>query len=82
MKVGRNVAELLRLVTALQTTEQFTCATPVNWHEGEKVVVPPPKTVQDVEQREGQSDLEQKDFYLMLKDLKARKTAEPSESSA
>lgn len=70
MNVGRNVEEILRLVTALQTADRFSCATPVNWKEGEKVLAPPPKTVKDVEERLGQSDQESLDFYLTKKELK------------
>ena len=40
MNVGRNVEEVLRLVTALQTADRFSCATPVNWKEGDKVLAP------------------------------------------
>ena len=69
MNAGRNVEEIFRLVTALQTAERFSCATPVNWQEGEKVLVPPPKTVKDVEDRLSQSGQDSQDFYLTLKDL-------------
>jgi len=82
MNVGRNVDEVLRLVTALQATERYTCATPVNWQEGEKVVVPPPKTVSDVEARLNQSDLDHQDFYLMLKDANPKKSPEPESQSS
>ena len=83
MNAGRNIEEILRLVTALQTTEQFSCATPVNWQEGEKVVVPPPKTVKDVEQRLSQPDVDHQDFYLTLKDIKSeKKSPEPEEKTA
>jgi peroxiredoxin (alkyl hydroperoxide reductase subunit C) len=69
MNAGRNVEEVLRLVTALQTADKHACATPVNWREGEKVVVPPPKTVADVDERLSHKDRDIKDFYLSLKDL-------------
>ncbi len=72
MNVGRNVDEVFRLVTALQTADNFSCATPVNWQEGEKVVVPPPQTVEEVEERLSHSDREVKDFYLTLKNPKAQ----------
>jgi peroxiredoxin (alkyl hydroperoxide reductase subunit C) len=69
MNAGRNVDEVLRLVTALQTADKHDCATPVNWQEGDKVVIPPPKTVADVEERLSHSDREIRDFYLSLKEL-------------
>ena len=69
MNAGRNVDEVLRLVTALQTVDQYACATPVNWKEGDKVVVSPPKTVDEVAERLSHPDREVKDFYLTLKDL-------------
>lgn len=77
MNAGRNVDEVYRLVTALQTADRFSCATPANWQEGEKVLVPPPKTVQEVEERLKQMDGEDSaDFYLLLKPLK--NTSSPS----
>lgn len=71
LNAGRNVDEILRLVTALQTVDKHACATPVNWKPGEKVVVPPPKTVADVEERLSHKgkDREVKDFYLSLREL-------------
>jgi peroxiredoxin (alkyl hydroperoxide reductase subunit C) len=71
MNVGRNVDEILRLATALQTADKHAVATPVNWRLGEKVVVPPPKQVADVREREGHKgkDYEYRDFYLCLKDI-------------
>src|SRR5439155_16436478 len=45
MQAGRNVDELLRLVTALQTVDANGVSTPVNWRPGDAVVVPAPATV-------------------------------------
>lgn len=71
LNVGRNLDEILRLARALQTADGNACATPVNWQPGEKVVVPPPKTMGEVKERLSHQgkDYEVKDFYLCLKDL-------------
>lgn len=69
MSVGRNVDEILRLVEALQTTDAHSCATPVNWKPGEKVVVPAPKTVADVNERATHKEYERYDFYLNKRSL-------------
>jgi thioredoxin-dependent peroxiredoxin len=38
---GRNVDEILRVLDSLQLTTQFTVATPVNWVDGQDVIVAP-----------------------------------------
>ena len=68
LNAGRNVDEILRLVTALQTADNYACATPVNWRPGDKVVVPAPKTIADVAERLGHKDYEVRDFYLCMKE--------------
>jgi len=40
--VGRNIDELIRTVTALQTTESGKYCTPVNWKAGNDLIVPVP----------------------------------------
>ena len=40
MQVGRNLHEIVRIVEALQTTEQAKVLTPANWNEGDDVLVP------------------------------------------
>ncbi|HEU4403157.1 MAG TPA: peroxiredoxin [Candidatus Polarisedimenticolia bacterium] len=69
LNVGRNVDEIVRLLDALQTADQHTVSCPVNWKPGDKVIVPPPKTEKEVEQRLG-SNFEKLDFYLMKRSLK------------
>jgi len=79
LNAGRNVDEILRLVTALQTADRYACATPANWREGEKVVVPPPKTVQEVDQVLANTEYEHRDFYLALKDVSSAVASKPAE---
>lgn len=69
LNVGRNVDELVRLLDALQTADKNACAMPVNWKPGEKVIVPPPKTVSDVAEREKHGEYERFDFYLNKRSL-------------
>ncbi len=42
MTNGRSIDEILRLLTALQTSDEHGVATPENWQPGDKVIVPPP----------------------------------------
>ncbi len=49
MNVGRNIDEIIRMVDALQLCEKENIATPANWKPDDDVIVPPPKTSQEVE---------------------------------
>lgn len=69
MNVGRNIDEIMRLLEALQTADANACATPANWKAGEKVIVPPPKTVSEVKERESHKEYERFDFYLNKRSL-------------
>jgi peroxiredoxin (alkyl hydroperoxide reductase subunit C) len=69
LNVGRNIDEVVRLVDALQMTDKHSVAAPVNWKPGDKVIVPPPKSVKDVEERKSHKEYEQIDFYLNKKSL-------------
>lgn len=67
---GRNIDEILRVVDALQTGDANHVATPANWHLGDAVVVPPPTTQADAEERAAGGDgLEITDWYLARKHL-------------
>jgi peroxiredoxin (alkyl hydroperoxide reductase subunit C) len=45
MTTGRNVAELLRLLAALQLTDAHGVSTPEGWQTGEDVLMPAPSSV-------------------------------------
>jgi peroxiredoxin (alkyl hydroperoxide reductase subunit C) len=51
MSNGRSIPEFLRLVAALQTSDEHKVATPEGWKPGDKVIVPPPATLADAEKR-------------------------------
>lgn len=63
LNVGRNMEEIKRVLDALQTSDKNKVAMPLNWKPGDKVIVPPPKTVEEMEERE-KSSYEMVDFYL------------------
>jgi peroxiredoxin 2/4 len=68
LNVGRNISEVLRLVEALQTADTNKVALPVNWKKGDKVIVPAPRTVAQIEANALAGD-EIVDFYLVKKSL-------------
>jgi peroxiredoxin 2/4 len=69
LNVGRNMEEIKRCLVALQTADQFSCAMPVNWVPGEKVIVPPPKTLEELDARIANTSYEKVDFYLAKRQL-------------
>ncbi len=68
LTTGRNMQEILRIVDALQTTDENRVATPANWQPGDMVVVPPPNTQEMAEERLKQG-YECVDWYLCKKKL-------------
>lgn len=68
LTTGRNMQEILRLIDALQATDEHQIATPANWQPGDKVIVPPPKTTEMAEER-AKGDYECVDWYLCKRDL-------------
>ena len=69
LNVGRNVDEVVRTVDALQMADGKSVACPVNWKPGDKVIVPPPKTEKEVEERLALQGVERLDFYLTKKSV-------------
>jgi peroxiredoxin (alkyl hydroperoxide reductase subunit C) len=68
LNVGRSTEEVKRLLIALQTSDEKKIACPVNWTDGEKVIIPPPKTIHEVKSRENEN-YDRLDFYLCKKSL-------------
>ncbi len=68
LNVGRSMAEIKRVLVALQTSDTYKCAMPLNWQEGEKVIVPAPKTLEGLAERK-KSNLEMVDWYLARRAL-------------
>ena len=48
---GRNFVEILRVIDSLQLTDNYSVATPVNWKDGDDVVVAPSIPTEEAKQR-------------------------------
>ena len=51
MNVGRSVEELLRVLSALQVSDESTVATPEGWKPGDDAVLPPPLDQAEADKR-------------------------------
>lgn len=70
MTNGRSIPEFLRLVKALQISDEQGVATPEGWQPGAQVIVPPPATTDAAEAR-GAEGYDYVDWYFARKDLGA-----------
>jgi peroxiredoxin (alkyl hydroperoxide reductase subunit C) len=68
MSNGRSIEEFLRLLEALQTSDKHAVATPEAWKPGDQVIVPPPQTQADAEERKGKG-YDYTDWYFSKKDM-------------
>ncbi|MDO9477943.1 MAG: peroxiredoxin [Pseudohongiella sp.] len=69
MSNGRSIGEFLRLLAALQTSDKHSVATPEGWQPGDKVIVPPAKTVEEAKRRMASGEYECTDYYFCKKSL-------------
>ncbi len=69
LNVGRNMDEILRVLEGLQISDEHKVALPLNWKKGDKVIVPPPKTLDEMQERIDDTTCEKVDFYLCKRDL-------------
>ncbi len=77
MEVGRDWDEILRLAKALKVSAENGVALPHKWPEneiiGDRVIVPPPQTVEDIKKRkemEERGEVECFDWWFCHKELK------------
>jgi peroxiredoxin (alkyl hydroperoxide reductase subunit C) len=63
------MAEILRVVKALQTTDEHGVATPANWEPGSKIIMPPPKSAEAADQRVAEKGMECTDWYFCKREL-------------
>jgi len=72
-EIGRNFDEILRVLKALQTADKFKVAIPANWPNneliGDRVIVPPAKTVKDAEDRLADKSIQCYDWWFCHKKL-------------
>ena len=61
MNIGRSVEELLRVLQALQLTDDAQLATPEGWQQGDDAVLPPPLDISEADKR---SATEGRAWYL------------------
>ena len=74
--LGRNFAEIKRVIAALQTADEQNCATPANWKPGDDVIVPVPGSCGTAKERVESKDegVKSLDWFLSFK---ADKNAKP-----
>lgn len=71
LNVGRNMDEIFRVLEALQFSDKHKVAMPLNWKKGDKIIIPPPKTLEAMEERIADTSCEKIDFYLAKKLIEA-----------
>ncbi|NLW42297.1 MAG: peroxiredoxin [Tissierellia bacterium] len=69
--LGRNFAEIKRIIIGLQKNDKDKVALPANWEPGKDVILPPPSTDEKVDERleevKASDNLEMLDWYLTFK---------------
>ncbi|ANZ76897.1 BA75_03603T0 [Komagataella pastoris] len=65
---GRNSAEVLRVIDALQLADKRGIATPIDWTEGQDVIIPPTVSNEDAKKKFG--DFKEVKPYLRYTSLK------------
>lgn len=69
MNIGRCIPEIIRILQALQMSEDNNVSIPVNWMPNEPVILQPPKTFNELEKRKEEIDRDRNgmSWYLSFK---------------
>ena len=75
---GRNIKEILRILTALKTTDAFGVSTPSDWLPGMPVIEPSPQTAHDMVKRtkSKNKNTDVQTWYLTFRELPESKIYE------
>ena len=76
--IGRNINEILRILTALETHDTFGVSTPADWTPGKPVIEPTPQTTKDLHKRIATKNkgIDVQSWYLTFRDLAESKIYE------
>ena len=69
LNVGRNMDEILRALEALQISDKYKVALPLDWKKGDKVICPAPKSLNDLNARLADNTVEKVTWYLAKKSI-------------
>ncbi|MEQ9510897.1 MAG: peroxidase, partial [Alloalcanivorax xenomutans] len=67
---GRNFDEILRVIDSLQLTDGYKVATPVNWNDGDDVIIVPSLSNEDAQKLFPEGWDEKKPYLRMVKQPK------------
>ena len=83
LSTGRNIPEILRIIDSLQTVDRCGVVTPANWLPGNPVLLPPPKTFKELQQRINKCNKDYKclDWYICFIDNECTKCKKRIDSS-
>ncbi len=72
LATGRNFDEIKRMLVAMQTADKHGVATPADWRPGDKVIIPPPGSCGQAQDRVvgAGEDYECLDWFLCFKNIK------------
>lgn len=72
LTTGRNIPEIVRIIDALQTSDEQNVLTPADWLPGMPVILPPPQTYEELKERIKSCDKNKScmDWYLCFIDDK------------